>query len=259
MDLQLAGRRAVVTGGSRGIGFAVGRALAQEGAAVALVSRNAESVAAQATRLSAETGAQVIGVAADTADDGSVTAMAETVIARLGGVDILVNNAAPVMSAVSGEDQLEEQINVKVRGYLRCVRAFTPGMTERRWGRVINVAGLAARQAVSVTGSIRNVAIAAMTRNLADELGPRGVNVTVVHPGATRTEAMQWAVQQQAEATGRSLEEIERRYADSISIGRVIEPAEVASVVAFLASPLSVAINGDAVCVGGGAKGAIHY
>ncbi|GHH87155.1 short-chain dehydrogenase [Streptomyces sulfonofaciens] len=259
MDLQLAGRRAVVTGGSRGIGFAVGRALAAEGAAVALIARNAHGVEEQAARLSAETGARVVGIAADTGDDASVAAMAEAAISSLGGVDILVNNAAAIMTSASGDDRLEEQINVKVRGYLRCVRALTPGMIERRWGRVINIAGLAARQTGSVTGSIRNVAIAAMTKNLADELGPQGINVTVVHPGATRTESMLQAVEEHAAASGRSPAEVERQFADSVSIGRLVEPEEVASVVAFLASPLSVALNGDAVSAGGGAKGAIHY
>ncbi|GHJ39823.1 SDR family NAD(P)-dependent oxidoreductase [Streptomyces sp. TS71-3] len=259
MDLGLAGRRAVVTGGSRGIGFAVGRALAAEGAAVALVARNAQGVKEQADRLSAETGAQVIGIAADTGDDASVSAMAEAAFGGLGGVDILVNNAAAIMTAVSGEDHLEEQLNVKVRGYLRCIRALTPGMAERGWGRVVNIAGLAARHSGSVTGSIRNVAVAAMTKNLADELGPQGINVTVVHPGATRTESMLQAVEERAAAAGLSPADVERQFAESVSIGRLVEPEEVASVVAFLASPLSVAINGDAVSAGGGAKGAIHY
>jgi NAD(P)-dependent dehydrogenase (short-subunit alcohol dehydrogenase family) len=259
MDLQLRGRRAVVTGGSRGIGFAVGRALAAEGAAVALVARDSGHVKEQAARLSCETGALVIGIAADTGDDASVTAMAEAAVDGLGGVDILVNNAATTNPGSIPDDNLEAEINVKVRGYLRCVRAFAPAMAERGWGRVINIGGLAARQSGSVTGSIRNVAVAAMTKNLADELGPSGINVTVVHPGATRTETMLGMADRMAAASGRTREEAERQVAASVSIGRLVEPEEVASVVAFLASPLSVAINGDAVIAGGGAKGAIHY
>ncbi len=83
---------------------------------------------------------------------------------------------------------LDEQLNVKLKGYLRCARAFAPGMVAGGWGRIINISGMAARQTGSVVGSVRNVAVSAMTKNLADEYGPAGVNVTVVHPGMTVTE-----------------------------------------------------------------------
>jgi NAD(P)-dependent dehydrogenase (short-subunit alcohol dehydrogenase family) len=259
MDLQLTGRRAVITGASRGIGFAIGRALAAEGAAVALVSRDAHGIEQRAARLGDETGAQVVGIAADTGEDASVTAMAGDAVRRLGGVDILVNNAAIMNPGTIPEDRLEAEINVKVRGYLRCVRAFAPAMAERGWGRVINIGGLAARHSGSVTGSIRNVAVAAMTKNLADELGPSGINVTVVHPGATRTESFLAGIERLALSRGVDADEVEREFAASVSIGRLVSPEEVASVVAFLASPLSAALNGDALIASGGVRGAIHY
>ncbi|GAA2339377.1 SDR family oxidoreductase [Streptomyces kunmingensis] len=259
MDLLLKGLRAVVTGGSRGIGLAVGRALAQEGASVALVSRTASSVEEQAAALRAETGAEVIGVAADTGVDASVTEMAAVVRERLGGVDILVNNAAATNPGTISEDDLEAEINVKVRGYLRCACAFAPDMTERGWGRIINIGGLAARRSGSVVGSIRNVAVSALSKNLADELGPGGVNVVSVHPAATRTDTFTDILGRRAEALGCSPQELERQFAASVSIGRIVEPHEVAAVVAFLASPLSVALNGDPVFAGGGTKGPIHY
>jgi NAD(P)-dependent dehydrogenase (short-subunit alcohol dehydrogenase family) len=255
MDLGLTGKRAVITGGSRGIGFAVGRALAQEGAAVALIGRNALAAADQAAVLAAETGARVIGIGADTGDDASVAAMATTAVEQLGGVDILVNNAAMTNPGVIEESRLEEEINVKVRGYLRCARSFAPGMVERGWGRIINVGGLAARR----TGSIRNVAVAALSKNLADELGPSGVNVTVVHPGATRTDTMTKALAANAAARGVTVEEVEREFGAAISIGRIVTAQEVASVIAFLASPLSVALNGDPIIASGGALGPIYY
>ena len=87
-------------------------------------------------------------------------------------------------------DGLWAEVNTKVMGYLRCAREVAPLMVAQGWGRIINVSGLAARQSGSMLGSIRNVSVAAMTKNLADELGPHGINVTVVHPGATRTERM---------------------------------------------------------------------
>ena len=259
MDLGLLGKRAVVTGGSRGIGFAVGRALAREGADVALVGRNAQAAADQAAVLAAETGRRVIGIAADTGDDASVAAMAAAAIEQFGGVDILVNNAARTNPGVIPESALEEEINVKVRGYLRCARSFAPGMVEGGWGRIINIGGTAARRTGSVTGSVRNVAVAALTKNLADELGPRGVNVTVVHPGLTSTETGIAALAATAASRGLTPQQLEREYAAAVSIGRIVTPDEVAAVVAFLASPLSVALNGDPVIASGGTPGPIHY
>lgn len=218
MDLQLTGRRAVVTGGSRGIGFAVGRALAAEGVSVALVSRDAQACELRAAQLRDESGREVIGIAADTGDDASVAAMVKEVTRRLGGIDILVNNAATNPGAIP-EDRLEEEINVNVRGYLRCIRAVAPAMAEQGWGRVINIAGLAARQTGSVVGSIRNVAVAVMSKNLADELGPSGVNVTVVHPGATRTDTFMTNLQRVAAERGTGIETFEAEFAKSCSIG----------------------------------------
>jgi NAD(P)-dependent dehydrogenase (short-subunit alcohol dehydrogenase family) len=133
-------------------------------------------------------------------------------------------------------------------------------MTEQGWGRIINVSGLAARQTGSVVGSVRNVAVVAMTKNLADELGPHGVNVTVVHPGTTVTERTPAMVARLAEQRyGGATAAAEQALARGVSIGRLVTAAEVADVVAFLASPRSVAINGDVVAAGGGARGAIHY
>jgi NAD(P)-dependent dehydrogenase (short-subunit alcohol dehydrogenase family) len=246
MDLELTGRRAVVTGGSRGIGRAVARALAREGCDVALIAREPEALQRAARALAAETGRTIVGIPADTGSDADVAAMAASVAEQLGGADILVNAAAtPNTGAPIGDDALEAEINVKVRGYLRCIRALAPAMEAQGWGRIVNVSGLAARQTGSVVGSVRNVAVAALTKNLADELGPRGINVTVVHPGLTLTER---TTEAQAEAA-----------ASRAAIGRIVTAEEVADVIAFLASPRSVAINGDAIAVGGGARGAIHY
>lgn len=258
MDLQLRGRRALVTGGSRGIGLAIGRALAEEGAAVALVARTAADVASAAEGLE-PTGAHVIGVAADTGDDRSVAAMVAEVVQQLGGIDILVNCAAVPNTGTIAEDALEAEINVKVRGYLRCVRAVAPLMAAQGWGRIINIAGLAARSTGSIVGSVRNVAVAAMTKNLADELGPQGINVTVVHPGMTATQRTEQRLATFAAARISTLEETRATFADAVSIGRLVTAAEVANVVAFLASPRSVALNGDPVVASGGRRGSMYY
>jgi NAD(P)-dependent dehydrogenase (short-subunit alcohol dehydrogenase family) len=260
MDLDLTGRRALVTGGSSGIGLAIARALAAEGADVALVARGEEALRRAAERVAAESGRRAVPVVADTGDNTSVAAMVEQVTTGLGGVDILVNAAAtPATRGAISDDDLEAEINVKVRGYLRCVRAVAPQMVERGWGRIINISGLAARSTGSIVGSIRNVAVAAMSKNLADELGARGVNVVTVHPGMTRTERTPEALAAMAHARGTTVDELERRLEAGVSIGRLVTAEEVASVVAFLASPKSVALNGDPVVASGGARGAIYY
>ncbi len=267
MDLELKGKRALVTGGSRGIGKAVARALAREGADVALLARDRERLAATAAELSAAFGGRVVAVVADTGDDAQVERAVGEAAALLGGsIDILVNAAAepggyaaPPKLAELAAAQLQREIDIKVMGYIRTARAVAPQMQARGWGRIVNISGLAARQSGNAVGSIRNVAVAALTKNLADELGPSGINVTVVHPGLTRTERTAALVAAQAQLQGVSEEQVLQRMAEGNSIRHLVDASEVADVVAFLCSPKSIAINGDAIAAGGGAPRAIHY
>ncbi|PZC45210.1 MAG: NAD(P)-dependent dehydrogenase, short-chain alcohol dehydrogenase family [Chloroflexi bacterium] len=185
--------------------------------------------------------------------------------AEFGRIDILVNNAAQPGGQAKPPtiDELDEvfwqDMNVKVLGYLRCARAVAPHMRERGWGRIVNISGLAARQSGALVGSIRNVSVAALTKNLADTFGPDGINVTVVHPGLTVTERTAEVLAARAADSGRPIDELRAELTENNSIRRAIDAADVANVVTFLASPLSVAINGDAIAVGGGVGRAIHY
>jgi len=265
MDLELGGKTAIVTGGSRGIGKAIARELGREGVDVAIVSRGREALESTARELAQETGRRFIPIPADTGNEESVQAMVQRAAAGLGHLDILVNSAArvgggpaPSLSEIT-EEYFWEDMNVKVFGYLRCAKEVAPHMLQQRWGRIINISGLAARQSGSVVGSMRNVSVAAMTKNLADELGPHGINVTVVHPGLTRTERTAGMVEERASREGISTEEAERRMAEGVSIRRIVDAREIAYVVTFLASPKAVAINGDAIAVAGGSGRAIHY
>jgi NAD(P)-dependent dehydrogenase (short-subunit alcohol dehydrogenase family) len=266
MDLQLEGKRALVTGGSKGIGRAIALQLAREGVDVVIAARGEAELAAAARELAAETGRKVVALTVDTKSDASVKALVEGAAAALGGIDILVNAAAqaggqapPPKLAQVTDALFWDDVDVKVMGYLRTAREVAPQMIAAGWGRIINISGLAARSTGSIVGSMRNVAVAALTKNLADELGPKGINVTVVHPGLTRTEKTAPLVAARAASAGVSESEIEQRLATNILIGRVVDAAEVADIVAFLASPRSVAINGDAVACGGGVRGPIHY
>ena len=264
MDLQLTDKRAIVSGGARGIGLAIARGLAREGVDVAISSRGPE-VADVAKQLASETGRKVIGIQADTGDDDSVRAMVARAVEELGGVDILVNTAAKAWTAdmnrtglETSDDLVRSHFEIKVLGYLRTARAAAPHMVAQGWGRIINISGLGARTAGSVTQTIRNVGVSALTKNLADELGPQGVNVTVVHPASTRTESLTARLEAQAREQGTTVEALEEAMATN-SIRRLIDASEVADVVVFLASPRSIAITGDNIAVGGGAPGPIYY
>jgi NAD(P)-dependent dehydrogenase (short-subunit alcohol dehydrogenase family) len=266
MDLKLLGKRAVITGGSRGIGKAIARTLAEEGVSVVISARGKEPLDATAEELTNETGSTVTGVVADTGSDESVRNLIAGAQSVLGGIDILVNCAArpggqstvPTLAGVTTEE-FNDHMNVKVMGYLRCAREVAPLMTEQGWGRIINISGLASRSSGTVVGSMRNVAVSAMTKNLADELGPHGINVTVIHPGLTRTEATESVITKRSVVEGVSEEDIEHNMAQGNSARTIIAAADIAYVVTILASPLSIAINGDGIAAGGGVGTAIYY
>ncbi len=231
-----------------------------------MIARNIEDADATAASIAEETRRTVRAYRADTGDDESVRAAFARIAADFGRLDILVNAAAqpggqappPKLMEITNENFWSD-VNVKVLGYLRCAREAAPHMMKGRWGRIVNISGLAARSTGAIIGSIRNVGVAALTKNLADELGPAGINVTCVHPGMTRTEKTASIVQRRAQATGATPEEIERRFADANTIRHLVTAEEVADIVAFLASPRSIAINGDAIAAGGGMPGAIYY
>jgi NAD(P)-dependent dehydrogenase (short-subunit alcohol dehydrogenase family) len=149
-------------------------------------------------------------------------------------------------------------VEIKVLGYLRTARAVAPHLIEQGWGRIINISGLGARQANSIAQTIRNVSVAALTKNLADELGPHGINVTVVHPGRTRTQRLTDQLAERSAESGVAVADLESELATN-SIRRIVDASEVADVVAFLASPRSVAITGDAIAAGGGVPGPVYY
>ena len=266
MDLELRNKTAIVTGGSRGIGFAIASKLVKEGVSVVIAARNSKELEKAADQLTKETRQVVIPVSVDTTNDESVNDLVKTSVDQLGGIDILVNCAAPVswktknpkIANLTG-DLLAEAIDVKVMGYLRCAREVAPFMINCGWGRIINIAGMAARNAHSIIGSIRNVSVAALTKNLANELGCKGINVTCVHPGLTKTELTKELIRIRAATNNTTETLIEEAMESETAIGRMVEATDIASVVCFLASPKSVAIQGDVIPAAGGAGQDIRY
>lgn len=245
MELGLDGHGALVTGGSRGIGKAAAAALVREGARVVLLGRDAAALDAARQ----ETGASGV-VVADTSDDAAVRAAVEQAVAVLGRLDVVVNCAAPRAEPgqAPGLDGLDEadlirNVDIKVLGYLRVVRAAVPHLRERG-GAVVNVSGMNARATGYLAGSVRNISVVALSKNLADELGPSGIAVSCVHPGLTLTE------RNEGDAGYREL-------ASRNALGRAVSAAEVADLIAFLASPRGRLANGAVVTADGGRVGPI--
>jgi NAD(P)-dependent dehydrogenase (short-subunit alcohol dehydrogenase family) len=266
VDLGLAGQVAIVTGGSRGIGKAVARALSLEGAAVAIAARGQGGLSAAVGDLSESAQAEVVGLTCDTGSAEEVNRMVGQAANHFGAIDILVNCAGrpgrlapPPRLADIADDDVWSDINVKVMGYLRCIRAVAPHMATRGGGRIVNISGMASRQTGATVRSMRNAAITAMTKNLADELGPQGISVCAVHPGFVRTEATADAIAARASRESVTAEAVEGQLGSSNALGRIVTAEEIAWVVAFLASQRAIAINGDVVAASGGARGWIYY
>jgi NAD(P)-dependent dehydrogenase (short-subunit alcohol dehydrogenase family) len=272
MDLGLRGRHAIVTGGSLGIGKAIARELAREGADVAIVARTKDQLEVAARELATETGRRVIALAADVTSRAQVDAMVEQAAVELGGVHILVNSgSAPGGSAsatgpietVVDEDLLQD-FNVKYIGALRCARAVLPHMKRAGWGRIINISGTNARNAGNLSGGARNTSLVHLTKTLAVQVGRFGITVNCVHPGTTRTERTPRLLAARAKELGIAAAEVEARdFAPDSPRGnaicRMVDAAEIAYVTAFLASDKAWAVSGELIVATGGAGRAVYY
>lgn len=256
MDLQLAGKKALITGGSRGIGKAIARQLALEGVDCTICSRNEASLTAAAEELKEETGRNIYPIVADTGNPDSIQRLVDQAAEAMGGIDILVNNGARV-SGGAPEDfhHVEEELILKdfeekFMGYFRTTRAVAPYMQENNWGRIINISGMAARNAGSISAGARNVSVVHLTKTASIELGKHGITVNAVYPGITETETTHERFPNEADL---------QAIANKNAIGRLVKAEDIANVVTFLASPLSVSITGDVIDVTGGAGAAVRY
>jgi NAD(P)-dependent dehydrogenase (short-subunit alcohol dehydrogenase family) len=247
----------VVTGGSRGIGRATARALAEAGARVVIAARSAAEIESVAAELVAA-GLEVAAVACDVTEPAAVERLRDEAVARLGAVDILVNNAGAASSAPLKVQRLEEWrrlFAVNVEGTFLASRAFLPGMLEHGWGRIVNVASVAGRTAapyISAYAASKH-AVVGFTRSLAAEVAARGVTVNAVCPGYVATPMTERAIENIVARTRISPEEARGRLVAANPQGRLIEPEEVAYLVAALCDERARGINGQAIGVDGGA------
>ena len=245
----LHGKHAVVTGASRGIGLAIARRLAAQGAQVTLMARDEGALAAAAGDIGGGARWQPL----DVADPASVAAA----FARAGAADILVNNAGQAASATFGrtdDDLWQRMLDVNLTGAYHCIGAALPAMLDSGWGRIVNVASTA-----GLTGYRYGAAYCAakhgligLTRALALEVAAQGVTVNAVCPGFTDTDIVRDAVANIVRMTGRSADEARAELASGNPQGRLVRPDEVAHAVAWLCMPDASAMNGQAIPVAGG-------
>jgi NAD(P)-dependent dehydrogenase (short-subunit alcohol dehydrogenase family) len=270
MDLGLQGKRAIVTGGGRGIGKAIALELAREGVDLAIVSRSMEQLEATARELTDETGRRVIPLEADVTSKEQVDSMVAQAAERLGGLHILVNSAALPGGTATGpidtiiDEELLHDFDVKYVGALRCARAALPHLKAQGWGRIINISGTNARTAGNLSGGARNVSLVHFTKTLAVQFGRYGITVNCIHPGTTRTERTPDLLATRAGQMGITPEEVERRdFAHGSlrgnAIGRMVDAAEIAYLTVFLASDKAWAVTGEVIVATGGAGQAVYY
>jgi len=270
MDLGLKGKRAIVTGGGRGIGKAIARELANEGVDLAIVARSKEQLTAAARELEAETGRKVIPLPADVTSKEQVDSIVAEAAERLGGLHILVNSAADPGGRATGpietliDEELLHDFDIKYMGALRCARAVIPHMKAQKWGRIINISGGNARNAGNLSGGARNVSLVHLTKTLSLHLGRHGITVNCIHPGTTRTERTPGLLAARAAKQGITPEEVERAdFAEGSprgnALGRMVDAKEIAYVTAFLASDKAWSLTGGLIVASGGAGQAVYY
>ncbi|HEY8418153.1 MAG TPA: 3-oxoacyl-[acyl-carrier-protein] reductase [Limnochordales bacterium] len=243
--MRLADRTALVTGSTRGIGLAIARRLAAEGAAVAVTGRSQEQVQAVVDQLQAQ-GAKAVGFTADLTDGQQAEALVEQVVERFGQLDILVNNAGVTRDTLFIRMKPEDWqyvLDVNLQGVMHCTRAAVRHMLRRRYGRIINISSV-----VALTGNpgqtnytAAKAAVIGFSKSLARELAGRNITVNVVAPGYIRTDM-----------TDRLSQQLQEKYIAQIPMGRVGDPEDVAYAVAFLASDESKYITGHTLVVDGG-------
>ncbi len=254
--MSLAGRGAVITGGGRGIGRSVARALAARGARVVVTARTRVEIEGVAEELRTA-GHEAHAIRCDVSNEASVAAMAGEAVKRLGAVDILVNNAGIARSNPVKRLALEEWneiLAINATGTFLCSRAFLQGMIDRRWGRVINVAsvaGLRGSRYISAYTASKHAQVG-FTRALAEEVAGQGITVNAICPGYVDTPMTTHSVSRIVEKTGVSAEDALERILALSPQHRLIRPEEIAHVAVMLCETDGEGINGQAIAIDGG-------
>ena len=258
MDLGIKGRRAIVTGGGSGIGYETARQLLEEGVRVVIAGRSADKIDKARDALAAKTGGEVHAVAADMTREADIARMVETAQEKLGGVDILVNNAGTMYSgrfAVLDDNELKNQLETKLFGFMRAIRLVYPMMKAQKWGRIVNTIGGAGKEPdpYMFGSGMTNSALLNLTKSLATEFGEDNVLVNAICPGWVDTNLWKRNAEGLKQELGvKSDEEARRLAARKNSLGRMGKPEELANATVFLCSERASYITGVALNLDGG-------
>jgi NAD(P)-dependent dehydrogenase (short-subunit alcohol dehydrogenase family) len=258
MDLELGGKTALVTGGSRGIGLATALALGREGARVAIAARERATLDAAAVEIEGRTGRRPVVIEADCTRPADVAAMVERAVAGLGGIDILVNSVGAAKGGhflELSEDDWAESLASKLLGEIRCCREALPALRARGGGVVVNVIGHRGKQPEgrALPAGVANAGLVNFTVGLAQEEARHGVRVVGVSPGPVDTRRIHSVFETEARLLGVSVAAARERWLRHVPLGRVARPEEVADVIVFLASARASFISGTVVQVDGAA------
>ena len=258
MELGLKGKVAMVSGGSRGIGFAIARELAAEGVNLALGARSGPDLETAAEEINRETVVQVLPVAVDLSTLSGVRTFVAVTMERFDRVDILINSAGAIRGGsllTKPDSDWQEDWDLKLFGYIRMMREVFPIMREAGGGRIVNIIGSAGRRPDPsyIAGGGANAALMNITKALAVEGGSHNILVNGINPGPTRT--ARWDVMNQGLASewGKTVPEVEEIRVRDNPLGRPCEPEEVAAVAVFLVSDRASYVNGVVIDLDGGA------
>lgn len=257
MDLGLQGKAALVTGGSKGIGFAIAAELASEGADVAIAARGPEGLQDAERKLGDRSRGKVAAIAADVTRGEDVERLVEACRERFGRLDILVTNAGGPPATTFADtppDAWQEAIELNLMSAVRLCCAAVPVMRERKWGRIVMITSIAVKQPIPelILSNTARTGLTGFAKTLATELAPEGILVNTVCPGYTRTERLQELATELAGREGISEDEVVARWTGGIPARRLGDPSELAALVAFLASERAGYITGTTIQVDGG-------
>lgn len=257
MDLGLRGKVALVAGSSQGLGRAIAEELAAEGASLVLVARGRERLEAAQEAIAAAAGTPVVAVAGDVARPADRSAAVDAAVKAFSRIDILVTNSGgpPAGSFdAHGPEAWEAATQLLLTSAVELARAVLPGMRQRRWGRIVNVTSVAAKQPLDdlILSNALRAAVIGMARTLANEVAADGITVNNVLPGFTRTERLTELAETRAARQGRTRDDVLADMAAAAPARRLGEPKELAALVAFLASERAAYVTGQSVAVDGG-------